>query len=247
MRWIFITLLASNLLFLLWQTLLREEPVSTSAPQLAPAGGQAATIALLHEAREQAEPYDPGDLAWALQPAPADQEPGAAEHTEASPDAALWCDALGPFVGRDEGERLAGQLRGLGIDTELRPERVQLEGEYWAYVAPQPSLQAALNMSAELKKQGIDAYLISEGEQSNGLSLGIFRTATTAEYLQRRLQADGITVRIEAKSTDYEQFWVLLTNRDLDSIDAQKLAQIPEFASKNQVTKKVCKAVASAE
>ncbi len=246
MRWIFFSLLAINLLFLLWQALVYDEPERTSPLQLPPAGEQAATIALLHEARDQAEPYDPGELARSLRSAPAEREPGS-EEPPASPDAVLWCDALGPFVDREKGDRLAGRLQGLGIDTELRHERVQLAGEYWAYIAPQPSVQAALIMSAELKKQGIDAYLISEGEQRNGLSLGIFSKATAAEYLQRRLQADGITVHIEAKPAAYQRFWVLLTRQDIDSLDTQKLVQIPEFASKNQVTKKVCKAVASAE
>ena len=245
MRWIFFSLIAINLGFFLWHALSPDESKQANAAQIVPGSENVASIALLHEVAGQAEPYDLSELVRAIEPGPAQSESVEGVTEEPASEVTQLCDALGPFIDREQGARLAERFESLGVETNLATEYVQLMGGYWAYIEPQASLQAALIMSGELKQQGIDAYLISEGDLNNGLSLGIYSLAADAEPLRQRLQDAGITVVVEEKPAVHEEFWVLLPSQEFASIDLEKLQQLSEFTSQNQTIKKVCKPVAS--
>lgn len=157
MRWVFILLIALNLLVYVQHNQLGSAEVGQPAP---PSNG----IRLLSEL---GDPARSGHLSTRL--------------------ANAECGILGGFEQEADALALRERLKDRGIEARLEPVDTDAGTDYWVYLPPLLSRQAAVRQLKDLQARNIDSYIVTVGPLVNGISLGIFSRLDTAESLQRRL------------------------------------------------------------
>jgi len=110
------------------------------------------------------------------------------------------------FSGQDALEQLAA----LEISVELKAVDVTTgESDYRLLIPPAASAEEAFRKLRELQASDIDSYVITQGPQALGISLGVFSSSEAAESLQDRLEAlgyKGEIIRIERLARTYWLF-----------------------------------------
>ncbi|SHK90511.1 hypothetical protein SAMN05216369_3548 [Marinobacter antarcticus] len=90
------------------------------------------------------------------------------------------CVTVGWFDTRAAAETLADEviaIRSQGYRVQQR-ER-EFPPLHWVIIPPQPE-QVALEQLRNLRKQGVDSYLVTQGENRNAISLGLFESLEAA-------------------------------------------------------------------
>jgi len=119
------------------------------------------------------------------------------------------CQAIGPFEDLFEGQAALEKLTALEFNVELKAvDRPTGENDYRVMIPPANSLQAAFRKLRELKSQQIDSYVITQGSDALGISLGVFSTDVAALSLQQSLQASGYEAKITAIPILERRFWL---------------------------------------
>ena len=103
---------------------------------------------------------------------------------------ALVCGRLGLIPSLDAakalvaGQPMAGEV-GLGWQEVTR----ELPSFHWVIIPPQPPA-VALKQFRDIQRQGIDSYLVTEGENRNAISLGLFeyREAAISVLVEKNRQ-----------------------------------------------------------
>lgn len=108
-------------------------------------------------------------------------------------------------------EKLAGQLRqrllGVGVNGHIVQYQMEAEQEYWVYMPPLSSRAATLRLLKELQARKLDGFLITQGELSNGISLGIFQHENSAQAMFERLQQGGYQAKVKKISRQRPVYW----------------------------------------
>ena len=111
---------------------------------------------------------------------------------------------------------------------------------------PSPCSAAASAMSRELKRKGIDSYVIRRGELNKAVSLGVFSDAKRAEKHQQRMQARGYGADIRKISKFAQRLWLVLKAESDSEIYRSGIAYLQALAGEGQtVEKKSCNRIAS--
>lgn len=108
---------------------------------------------------------------------------------------------------------------------------------YMVYIPPAKNMKAAEAHIAALKAKNITNYfLIQEGKFRNAISLGIFKTETSANKLLTELKAQGIRdLAIAGRGKQTETVTLSINNPDrhqIEQIDAL-LTEFPKIISKD--------------
>lgn len=127
------------------------------------------------------------------------------------------CLFLGGFD--EESAALSIEQRLLSLDIESNAEPLDMAAgvDYWVYLPPLISRQASLRQLKELQSRNIDSYIITVGELSNGISLGIFSRKDSAESVVSRLQSVDYAAQIKELARTHRTYWVRV------SADSQRL------------------------
>lgn len=201
MRWLFLLLVMLNLMLGLYH--LNKPPTIASITPGASEPARELDIKLLSEAR-------------ALVPRP----PVAVQ------DAENACLYLGGFD--EETIALDVQQRLLSLDLDARVESVDEAAgvDYWVYMPPLVSRQASLRQLRELQSRNIDSYIITVGDLSNGISLGIFSRRDSAESVVKRLQLVGYLVSIRELPRTHRRYWVAVEGASQRLLTEALLAEL---------------------
>lgn len=203
MRWMFLWLVVLNLFYYVWhqqQTPLR---VTEIAP-LQLASQAKSDIRLLSESA-----------------APSRRQGVSEELIEAV------CLFLGSF--EQVGDAAAVEQRLLSLDIRSRVQSMDAAAgvDYWVYLPPLASRQASLRQLRELQARKIDSYIITQGDLSNGISLGIFPRSDSAESVMQRLRDAGYEPQLRELTRAHRSFWVRIapeSRRLADDSLLQRLA-----------------------
>lgn len=108
------------------------------------------------------------------------------------------CTVMGWFD--DEASALAAAAR---LSAELNARVLEavaverpLDDFYWVLIPPLADRSSALTRSRELSAQGIESYAVPSGEYENGISLGLFRSRTSAERILAQRTEQNIEARL---------------------------------------------------
>lgn len=118
-------------------------------------------------------------------------------------------------------------LEPLALGTRLGHRRSEEIANYWVFIPPQGSRQAALKKAAQLKALGVEDYFIV-GEESDSqwaLSLGIFRTAEAAQAKLAALREQGVRSAMVGPRETAPKLWL-----QVRGIDAALEAKLKEIA-----------------
>lgn len=198
MRLALLLLLLANLALLAWS----RYGASPSAPD----------VPLVREVNPEKLKLVPPDDA-PLAPPARRPEPAAALSTVALASGCMEWGAFAP----PEARRAEKALAPLALGERLVQRRTEELAHWWVYMPPQGSRQAALRKSAELKALGVDDYFIiaEEGEWRWALSLGIFRSAESAQSRLAALRARGIDTAVVApRETILPKLWLRVEGTD---------------------------------
>lgn len=194
MRWVFYSLIILNLLYLGWHMTARLVPADTSIS--VSAGSAPDRLRLLSEA-------------------PVDELAGAADAPETEVRApAPLCTVVGPWSVAADARRAAASLA--SYQAEAREFRVQRDRLNWVYLPAAENREEALRALGELQSQGVDSFVVSEGEDANAISLGYFSSPDSARGLQVRMQNAGYPAEVRETAREVSEYWLEITPAQLE-------------------------------
>ncbi len=198
MKLVFFTMLALNLGYFLVQYFVQDEirPASTASVT-----GKAQGLVLLSETQEDVK-------SLAMNSVVANP---VEDRSEREGQSGTDCYGIGPFADVFSGQNTLEQLGAIGVEALLQAVDAPTgESDYRVMIPPASSAEEAFRKLRELQANDIDSYVITQGEQTLGISLGVFSTIVGAEALQAELVERGYgvqNVEIERKNRSY---WILL-------------------------------------
>lgn len=120
------------------------------------------------------------------------------------------CLAVGPFADVFSGQDALEQLAALEFSVDLKAvDEPTGESDYRLLIPPASSAEDAFRKLREIQASEIDSYVITQGPQALGISLGVFSTVEAAGALRDRLQTlgyEGEIIRIERLTRTYWLF-----------------------------------------
>ncbi|MBM7062704.1 SPOR domain-containing protein [Pseudomonas sp. UL073] len=227
MRWLFLLLLVLNLFYYVWhqqQTPLRVKEVAPLSLHQDVRQG----IRLLSEA-EKPQVRHPGS----------EVRPSAA----AEPEACLF---LGGFEGEDAARAVLQRMTSLDVDAELRSVDAPSGVDYWVYLAPLASRQASLRQLKELQARKIDSYIITQGDLTDGISLGMFPRSESAESVMQRLREAGYEPLMRELARAHRSYWVRVAPESRRLVDNPMLLMLSADFAGLQHQLMPCESVATA-
>ncbi|MFT4713291.1 MAG: hypothetical protein ACJAVI_004356 [Candidatus Azotimanducaceae bacterium] len=120
------------------------------------------------------------------------------------------CLGIGPFADLFAGQSVAEQLKALDLNVELKAiDQLVGQSDYRIMIPPASTLQDAFRKLRELKSQNIDSYVITQGKDSLGISLGVYSRELAAINAKEKLEAEGYkSVMVEIPRL-IREFWIL--------------------------------------
>lgn len=205
-------LLVANLLLFAWTWTRAPDAAS---PRAAPAL-QASPLVLLAEL--------PAPLPAAVVAIPPDDS----AHIPTAADAeASACQGIGPFSDREA--VIAARDRLLDAGIAALPSAVDASQRlgFWVHTRPAATREAAVATIDRLRRAGIrDFYLVTDGEVSNAVSLGVFGRPETAEQHAVRLRAMGFDVVVGERRREMTAWWLEFQAPGVGSPGAMAVAEL---------------------
>ena len=216
MRAIFITLVTLNIAYLVYQQYFYQAPVKVTVTSVNEDSVE--RIVLLSEKSGQSLREKEIDLVIS-NPVTVESESN------------VGCMAVGPFTDLFQGQNVVEQLAAFDLAVELKAiDNETLESDFRVMIPPTSSLQEAFRKLRELQSQQIDSYVISQGKDTLGISLGVFSTKEAADVLFLKMQDAGYVVRIVGIPTVEREFWIFsTTGKDLELNDQVLVGLIANY------------------
>lgn len=198
MRWIVYSLIVINIAIAGY--FIMQPPAESSRPIATENAGEGNTLVLLSERSAGTEPVG--------------QQP-----LNVYGDRKL-CYALGPYT--DEISIRVAQARSLKLVLTGLINEVEVpsnkDTEYWVHLPPQASRTAALKQLKQLQQRGVDSYIITQGELTDGVSLGLFRKEDSATRLSAKVRGLGfVDVTIREIGATTPEYWLEI--REISKLD----------------------------
>ncbi|WP_148861584.1 SPOR domain-containing protein [Marinobacter fonticola] len=133
------------------------------------------------------------------------------------------CGRIEGFESDEQAERFIGShetlIQGVSTVEQISPRPFY----HWVLVPPLGSRSAALERLEELQRAGVDSYLVTEGEYSNAISLGLFESEKLAQDLNARFQSrnvETVLVNKDRNQISYALVFEVANAADLDRLAA---------------------------
>lgn len=118
------------------------------------------------------------------------------------------CFTLGPFSRPEEAISAVMQLKARNLDARARKKDEPMAAGYLAFIAPAKTRAEARGMLRKLHQQGIDSFIVTQGDKNNAISVGIYSDIAQAQARQSELRAKGYAVLVEPRGTLKQEHWV---------------------------------------
>jgi hypothetical protein len=207
MRWLFLLLLVLNLFYYVWH----QQQAPLRVKEIAP-------LSLHQEVRQDIRLLSESGGAQSRREHPVEAAAGGSE----------VCMFLGGFDQEDSAKLVEQRLITLDIQSQVRVVDAPAGLDYWVYLPPLASRQASLRQLKELQARKIDSYIITQGDLSNGISLGMFPRNESAESVMQRLREVGYEPQMRELPRAHRNFWVRIapeSRRLADDALLQSLAR----------------------
>ncbi|WP_019340915.1 SPOR domain-containing protein [Stutzerimonas stutzeri] len=221
MRWLLMLLVVLNLLFYFYNVNRRSFSVEdeVAAPR---AASSESDIQLLSETKPLA-------------------------HRNPSNEAESGCLFLGGFDQESIALAIEQRLLSLDIDSRVKFMDEAAGIDYWVYLPPLVSRQASLRQLKELQSRNIDSYIITVGDLSNGISLGIFSRKDSAESVVNRLQGIAYAASIRELPRTHRRYWVQVAGARQHLLSGSLLSDLKKDFPELEHQQMPCSSVANSE
>ena len=226
MRALFALLLLANAAFAGWLYYLHQQP-----PPQQPAGSKpvpgAQSLVLLSERTSSVAPTAPDVDKTVTGPAATeavneqpvtgspvvagepDRTGETAQPAPAAPQPAVRCYTLGPFRELDRLREIIRELKSDVLEASFRSNEEKERSLFWVYLKPEADHGAAKRTTRRLRQKNIrDSYIIAEGKNRFGISLGHFRDKSRAYRLRDKVAKLGFRPVVEPVFRSYTLYWL---------------------------------------
>lgn len=141
--------------------------------------------------------------------------------TPAKPGAAgRACLSLGPFATPQDLRNARQALAAEVTRMRSRQEQTSQASGWWVYLPPAASRAQALEQVRELSAHHVsDYFVVSSGDQSNTISLGVFKDPANARKRRDEIVAAGFPARMSERSESVPEYWLDLVVADSAHFD----------------------------
>lgn len=202
MRWLFLGLLIVNALYFVWN----QQNFAIKTAEIKPVttldGLRKENVKLINEVADLKKP------------------PARARNKQAE------IMLLGGFSDEKTAQTLQQRLLSLDIQSKITGVNSRVDLEYWVYLAPLASRQASVRQLKEMQARKIDGYLITQGDLSNGISLGMFAREDSAQSVAMRLKEAGYEPLVKIVERSQRLYWVAINEESRRLVDQFLLKQL---------------------
>jgi hypothetical protein len=126
-----------------------------------------------------------------------------------NPVDAQYCERVGPLNEIGDANSLRARLGAISTMAEVvAKDELALRG-YWVYLGASADRDTALTRARQLSAAGIrDYYVVTEGDNENTISLGMFRDAVNADKRVREINALGFDAKRIERGDKETRYWV---------------------------------------
>jgi hypothetical protein len=144
------------------------------------------------------------------------------------------CFAIGPFEDVFSGQDALERINAIQVEGELRAIDVATgESDYRVLIPPARSAEEAFRKLRELQASDVDSYVITQGEQALGISLGVFSFRAGAKELSGQLTAMGYKPEIIEIQQQSRSYWI-----EFDSAEFQRLNDANWLANNDAISRR---------
>lgn len=130
------------------------------------------------------------------------------------------CLSLGPFATPQDLRNARQALAAEVTRMRSRQEQASQASGWWVYLPPAASRAQALAQVRELSAHHIsDYFVVSSGDQSNTISLGVFKDPANARKRRDDIIAAGFPARMSERSESAPEYWLDLVVADRARFD----------------------------
>ena len=155
----------------------------------------------------------------------------------------LVCVSLGWF---ESPERAASVGKELGRAYRVESRAEELPPLHWVLIPPQPD-EAARNQFRSLAIQGVESYIVAQGEYRNAISLGLFESLQAAESVLAEKKAANLNVvlaKFPRNRIGYALVFDVESGRETETVQAVEAETGIKF---DLIESKTCEGVATPE
>ncbi len=142
------------------------------------------------------------------------------------------CFTLGYFRDLEKLRDLAREIKPYVVSVDFRDTEERELSLHWVYIQPKKNRKEAIATGKRLKAKKInDFYVIREGKNTHGVSLGYFRSKSSAYGLAEKAKNLGFDVTVEPIYRDYTGHWLdyqLASGADIPELVLDKYLQSTE-------------------
>ncbi|MET3652840.1 SPOR domain-containing protein [Dyella japonica] len=177
--------------------LLSERP---PAPSSAPAPATPATSMAAATPTSPASSAAP--VAQAPVPVPALPSPPSRPNT-------YTCMALGPFATQTDMRNARAALSSQAARMRQRQEQTTQTTGWWVYLPGGGTRDKALELGRRLAAANVGEYfIVSSGDQSNTISLGLFKDPANARRRREQVVAAGFPAQMSERTESVAEYWL---------------------------------------
>jgi len=138
------------------------------------------------------------------------------------------CYTIGPFKDKARAIEISGRYSGRQITISLKSSREKQYMGMMVYIGGHKTRAAALRTANRLSAKGVrDHIIISDPDQPNLLSLGVFGLKKNADRLKYRVQKLGFAADTEPRYRERTIFWVYAEQSSEEQLE--QLLKQPEL------------------
>jgi hypothetical protein len=150
----------------------------------------------------------------------------------------VFCQAFGPLSDLFTGQALVEKLKLYDMQTILQAvDQATGDSDYRVVILPAKTPQDAFRKLRELKAASIDSYVITQGLDALGISLGLFSSKAAAAAASTSFTNNGYATQVREIPRLLREFWVYgVTNMERMQVDEAVweaiLIEYPEIEQK---------------
>jgi hypothetical protein len=167
------------------------------------------------------------------------------EESLESPVSDEMCVLVGPMADKVTARQLKYRFEKIDIKSKVHLEQTESTPLYWVYYPPLPSKKVGLAKLRELQKEGLDSFLITEGDMVNAISLGFFTRKNSADAVRADILKRGFEAQMLVKKRFSSEYWLQLSDGDFVGIPPDLMSRLTEDYKDIKNIKKTCKSIAS--
>lgn len=125
------------------------------------------------------------------------------------------CLAIGPFPTPQDLRNARAALAAPGTRMRSRQEHTTEARGWWVYLAAPGTRAQALALARRLEAAHVgDYFVMSSGDQSNAISLGLFKDPANARKRRDEVTAAGFAAQIQERTEQVPEYWLDLVVAD---------------------------------